>query len=473
MYFYFLIKIQMLFFCIYLYRIVKAFVWRQLEQRIFCALTSVGALFIFIKFQEEIMKNRKLFLLIALASLVISVVFFSACEKSEQTPLKEPYTKIAYCNRIDEIINLGQEWDSDLTIIKEVSKSQAKYKAIKYYDGNDVLVKCEVMDKETNEPELTIEYNENGEIATCKYSDRPSTTYIYEYNSNGMISKILIKHIKYEEAFVCVGFEYNSDGHRIKRTEYNALPGTISREIKYEYDGAGRLSKATEIFYGYEGNTEPESSVYYTYEYDNSGNMIKESYYNSARERTNHYNIYEYESSVLRQETRYVKSTFEGTEEYISTACIKYDSNGNVIEAVGVYRENFSATTFNYTTYEYDDRGNLIKELYYDPWSVELTVLMEWRFEYDSNDNKTKETFIVRENEVMCAEYQYDENGNYTKSVIYDADKNVLEEENGYIDAIVCYTSHNNISINFYAYECDRVTFYNVDENGKLVKEEK
>lgn len=122
-----------------------------------------------------------------------------------------------------------------------------------------------------------------------------------------------------------------------------------------EYDISGKLVKET--FYNSDG-----TMTYYTVsEYDVSGKLVKETSYNPDGTMSSCW-VYEYDASWnLVKRTEY---TPEGTMSHYSV--FEYDATGNRVKET-VYHYNPDGTMRSYSVNEYDATGNRVKETNYHP----------------------------------------------------------------------------------------------------------
>ena len=140
---------------------------------------------------------------------------------------------------------------------------------------------------------------------------------------------------------------------------------------------------------------EPEEPAYYTHdEYDEHGNIIKQSFYNSADDSLGWW--FEWE----------------------------YDGNGNS----GPVKEslyNTDGSLDRWSDYEYDENGNCTKLIAYDT-DGSLIRLFEWR--YDENGNCITEAMYNADGLIRRQDLEYDAEGNLIKGITYDGDDVIIGE---------------------------------------------
>ena len=156
-----------------------------------------------------------------------------------------------------------------------------------------------------------------------------------------------------------VDYEYDENGNALVSSGYTVENGILFR-IEETYNANGLATKETRIYSG-------GSMNYYTYQYDQDGNCIREDNYNKDGNLTG-YMLYEYNTAGLESKW------------------IDYDSEG---EMTGYY------------TFSYNDAGKLTEQSSY------------------SNDGQLN----------WCIVHYYDANGHHTSSEEYDGDGNLTRTE--------------------------------------------
>lgn len=175
-------------------------------------------------------------------------------------------------------------------------------------------------------------------------------------------------------------YEYDASGNLIKETKYDPLEWT-----EYTYDLDGKL--LTETRYSDREGIETQ----YINTYDGFGNMIKREH--------NHYT------------DGVVNPDYSDWHEY------EYDSDGRVIIRRFGDWDGLSPV---FDRFEYDEKGNLIKDID----TSDTNVPNYWtEYEYDSSGNKIKEgTYDGDGNRGWWREFTYDADGNCTVAKEYESD---------------------------------------------------
>ena len=191
-------------------------------------------------------------------------------------------------------------------------------------------------------------------------------------------------------------YEYDAMGNIKKECNRNEYGINIA-STEYEYDSWRRVTKIT-----YNGSSSSDS-WWKTYKYDDKGNVIEwESYYSSGRNKYNYgsYSLEYDENDRLIKRKSDGKYGGSGWEEY------EYDDSGNLIKETA-YELNSSIKSMH--KYEYDKSGNMIKALYYEK---ESKLEYYYEYEYDSENKLLKETKYDNNGKVTdWIKYEYDEKG--------------------------------------------------------------
>lgn len=249
----------------------------------------------------------------------------SRAEEEGKAALDEPYVLVREIYTKDgTAIEYGYDENGD-KILRTVSNPDKpnetlyrEYSTQYQEDGSKIVSESQTMVQATGEP-------------------ISSDTFEYEYNSDGLlIRKTGFSNGEYQDE-IC--YEYDEKENLISQSEGEPGTGVITLAKKYEYDDAGNLIKETPYdLYG-------EVNEYWTYEYDKDGKQILQHHFNASGEEMESYELcqwkYEYDG-----EGRVIEEWKEGTEhggkyehyEY------EYDEYGNVC------RKKDLGT---HTTYEY------------------------------------------------------------------------------------------------------------------------
>ena len=232
---------------------------------------------------------------------------------------------------------------------------------------------------------------------------------------------LLAKSVCYsegEELPSLTEYEYNNQGNMIKETFYwgNGSVGYI-----YMYDSYGNLIRESSY---------SDGSIYfdleYKNEYDDKGLMVKSTEYVVNDGSLRHTTEYEYDAEGnLIKDVEYFADGNEGS-------VTEYDDKGNMIRWISriqnIYNEIVSHT--GSAEYEYDSHGNIIKETRCIDEDTFITVI---EYDYDG-DCIMKETGYEEDGSVSFAvEYEYDSHNNLIKKMAYTEDFGSYTEEYEYI----------------------------------------
>jgi len=194
-------------------------------------------------------------------------------------------------------------------------------------------------------------------------------------------------------------FKYDYNGYLVAESNYISSTNTIQGTSKYINDIYGNITSHS---YSAPGKTIEET---YRYEYDESGNLLKEYYYYKTTG----------PSSEGERESTYI-----------------YDIDGRLIEFVNVRNNSKSA-------YQYDEKGKLTVQKGYD---ANGNAVSETKFLYSENGLLSKEEMTLFGNE-----------NNYTTIII----KNYLYSTSGVSTKIVNSTDDDKrISTTTFTYICDK-----------------
>lgn len=265
----------------------------------------------------------------------------------------------------------------------------------------------------------------------------------------------------------------------LREIKYNAVEksGEITKgskvgELSFEFDLFGNKNvwifstsngELRRVTYQYENgylieeiNFEPNGSLSYriSYKYDNTGNILEETFYNSASNVWARRETYKYDNKNNKIE--WIDYLSDGTISLRSTH--KYNEGGNEIEQ---NRYSSDGSLLDKWIFKHDEKGNVIELYDYEPdGSLDRTFLKQ----YDEKGNKievsiyrfgkliSKETWIYDEkgniidqtelgpNGSLIQKYTYknefDNNGNWIKQISYEYDipLYVIEREIVYYD---------------------------------------
>lgn len=192
----------------------------------------------------------------------------------------------------------------------------------------------------------------------------------YEYDSYGNTVKEeqYTKGTFYSRDY-CIDttFTYDSDGKIIKeliREEQFSTSITDSHSVSedgydYFYNEKGQLIRKDYIYISKHKN----DFCGYKYEYDESGNCVKEiKYYSDGTEEINSEQIYDSNGKLLKKS--YMAHLDELNLHYVSEETeYDYDKNGKLIYSKTVFNEpSGEISHYKELKYNYDESGRLIKE---------------------------------------------------------------------------------------------------------------
>jgi RHS repeat-associated protein len=294
---------------------------------------------------------------------------------------------------------------------------------------------------------ITFTYDDPGQVKSKQYfenqvkyfTDSPSQTWTYEYDSQGRVISV------------------NQNG-RITETTYDAQGRTTSittpeGTVYYEYDKYGRQirvssNKGDDISYSYdlfgrlETVTNNANGDVTKYEYDLVGNLSRTI---TKTAQTTLITTYEYDNmNRLIKETNFIDKNNNqkfDSGEGISQFTYKLDKQGKKTEAVEEFWADLDEDgtldfLANYVNWQYDNAGRLIKEVF-DHYDDNFDQTSEWI--YDLVGNRLKQT--VNGKDTICD---------------YDSNDRLLNEISGTKKTV-------------YGYDHTQQTSKTITENGEIV----
>ncbi len=294
--------------------------------------------------------------------------------------------------------NYEYEYDSNGRLTKYVSvNSKGKRQIEEYaYDSNGNKIKyVKTFNEGRIETEEYIYDEHNNVIKKLTHSNRGNKgiyEVVYEYYDDGNIKKESTVESDWNEKFD--SYEYDAKGNQIRR-ELIFSGELFEYENSYTYDENGRI--VTEYRDGSDKYRYPQS---FEYSYDSNGNLLK--IVQIFRGITTEYS-YDEHGNVISM----CRSNGDGEMKTIFEYSYEYDSSGNKIKETANDMVNPSQN--KEYSYKYDENGNLINtELY----SNDLVQYVR-NYMYDSEGNMIKETEAdsFEEEPWLVFEYTYDDFG--------------------------------------------------------------
>ena len=243
-------------------------------------------------------------------SLVVSDQTSESEIASEVTVEEEEGTWVLVGMTIDSKVNwynYGKkmiseyEYDDKGNLIKSVSK---------YEDGSYMLGSIIEMEYDEDGDMLkSTTYDEDGTIVTSSEyvwnKDKTECTVTY-HDASGKANQTISQSYNADKKLIKAAYETSytefiyDDHNNLKETISYSLDGSITGKCEYqnEYDENDRLVKATYVNYFTDetGNLyQPGGDSYSVMEYDDNGNLAKETSYSVDDDSVQFINIYEYE----------------------------------------------------------------------------------------------------------------------------------------------------------------------------------
>ena len=235
--------------------------------------------------------------------------------------------------------------------------------------------------------------------------------------------------------------------------------GKKSYSIKYEYDSQGRLIRTIYVsddsrkLYGeleYDENDNVirghqeyacDDDIYWESQYDTNGNILLTTEYNKYDGSTRRIK-YEYDAEgnlLMETENMIREDNSEG--RLLSKKCYEYDVQGNMIQMIQDEKTSFCGRGVYRHTYKYDTQGNMIQDICVCDWGSwqceygydiqgnmvweiiydsDKNIVNQFRYEYDAQDHLTREYVYDSDGELKRQyQYEYDAQGNEISSTYY------------------------------------------------------
>lgn len=256
------------------------------------------------------------------------------------------------------------------------------------------------------------------------------------YNQTGKI----IREEKYnneEEFEQILEFKYDEKGRLIEELMFEDEE-TVLEKKTFDYDEKGRLSK--EFLHYHDGTYDVVH-----YEYNENDDIVSKKKVDSDNEpEESEFFTYEGKNMVMQK-------CYDGDNELINEANLKYDKSGNLIEEVSIgHFENNEIKKEN----EYNDKGRKTASYIY-----ENGKLIE---KYIYEENEKEQIINIYEENIWGKStigFEYDDNGNITLQREYDSNGNIISEiKKTYQDNIIhgaSIYSEKPVPGGFYNYSLD------------------
>ncbi|MCM1253269.1 MAG: hypothetical protein NC321_10645 [Clostridium sp.] len=265
-------------------------------------------------------------------------------------------------------------------------------------------------------------------------------------------------------------YQYDDAGNRIELTEYNSSGEVIEQRI-YAYDEAGNEIAFTQYLNGsllraYECIYDGNKEIYI--EYNGGGDVCA-------------YDEYEYNEAGDITKAKHRREPALDIEDY-SAYWYRYNEAGD-IEKIICYDESGNVSFWK--EYQYDKAGNQLSEISYND---DYGVYTRCEHKYDKNGKKIKETVLEDGEIVQQYEYCYDEWGNITEDdfytyeyeyeTVYTSRQPVIVYKKEYHDGtLTCQSEYDRTGkeIGKVTYDCDgnilKQISYNYDKIGNLIEQ--
>lgn len=226
------------------------------------------------------------------------------------------------------------------------------------------------------------------EIVVTESDDETETTKI-EIGKNGLTSKVTYIWEEDDEIETEINeYTYDNSGNIISETWSD--DSGIYCTLTYSYDDHGSLIRTITSY-----RDDEDYVTNYQHTYDSLGNIIKTVKSEDGEER-----VYTY---VYDGDGNLVNETITAHDGYFCSRTYTYDESGNLIEE-RTEESNFSEVT----DYLYDDKGNLVKKTRTSSYGFSGS----YEFTYDKCGNVTQISYSDSNDYGYTEVYKYDSHGN-------------------------------------------------------------
>jgi len=195
--------------------------------------------------------------------------------------------------------------------------------------------------------------------------------------------------------------QLNSGALLKSKTLYHSLTQSTTPLItEYQYDSSNNLIKKSDF-----AGEDKHLSTYFTFEYNNNGQMILRNFFSENFE-NNDYEIivkyeYEYSGEQLNSMTKFRKKADPENEFYIHEIHSYNYNSDRLFEEIIDYEKTGSQSKYSF---QYDESGNLIKRTEHLFYSDDT---FDYRCKYDGNNNKIEEKRYCNNDEREKTIFEY------------------------------------------------------------------
>ncbi len=206
------------------------------------------------------------------------------------------------------------DYDDNNNLIKETyykaTGEEQGHTSYKYDSNGNMIEEAEDMFGTGSPLVYKYEYDAAGNCIKEFYGDNINTSYEYDNNGNLLKEFVFINGEKY----LSLSYEYDSKGNLTYLTRYRNSGTEIANRTGFEYDSSGNCIKRTQLesYYVIDGT--------YVYEYDSNGNRIREKQYFGERQNLDIVYTYDENGNLLSKEVSNLSSgnTYNYYYEYMA-----------------------------------------------------------------------------------------------------------------------------------------------------------
>lgn len=234
--------------------------------------------------------------------------------------------------------------------------------------------------------------------------NKPSGKFVVFYNIKGNLTK---RYSYHSDGRLVVNniYKYDNEGFLIERIIFTL--GEMDFRYTFKYDEKGNKIEMT--CYNSDGSLNDKT----TYKYDIKDNQVEIIMYNS-NEKLEEKSEYTYNDKDIKMDGKLELFKPDGSLDF--STIYNYDEKGNKIE---LYSYESNRNFRNNDTFKYDDKGNLIEFISLYPNG---NVYSKDTYKYDEKGNQIEKITFNSNSEIkenITTKYDYDENENWVKKNVY------------------------------------------------------
>ena len=387
--------------------------------------------------------KQKIFWIIGAALVVIALVAFLIIRSSSVTPIREQAEE--YAKMAEDAMSGGETetaFSEQKLISADVSapgsKEDWKTRTERKYSASDKeLLNTYVYDAQGNivqEPVNSVYHvyvrNADGKVIRqdeySKETDEISNTIVYSYNGDGNeVDKVTYFYgeedkLPYIKRWAKTEYDENGEMTKCVVSGKGGVESTTTNTVKYNKDG--KLTKRVSKYFASKDN---QSTTTEDFKYDKNGNLTEEAFSMSQKfyvisYKQSHKTVYEYdESGKVIREKYFDDGKLQNSKDWVYNDSGKLDhknvcdpTDGHVTKVIQ-YDENGEVVEEDNSEKEYDDQDRMIRRIVREDGSSQEKERFEYFYDefgrmsrMDHYTKESGETELVL-NDYTEYEYQY------------------------------------------------------------------